>query len=53
MLITESGLDTAEWAARLEERFNYSHEFKDTEVKLLYILQHYCQNEQLHYTLYL
>ncbi|TWW77261.1 Sperm surface protein, partial [Takifugu flavidus] len=27
----ESGLDTAEWAARLEERFYYNHEFKDTE----------------------
>lgn len=31
ILITESGLDPAEWAARQEDRF-YNNKFKDTEV---------------------
>lgn len=32
ILKTESGIDPAEWAAGLEDRF-YSNAFKDTEVK--------------------
>lgn len=31
ILITESGMDPAEWAAGLEDRF-YNNRFKDTEV---------------------
>lgn len=30
--MAESGLDTAEWAARLEDRYNYNRGFEDTEV---------------------